>query len=322
MDSRLGSACYDISKDGTLVYISGGIISHDIDVVWMNFNGNRELILKSEPVNREIRVSPDGMRLAFSKEADIWVYDMSLKTQIRITSDAAIDAAPVWSPDGRRITFCSNRMGTMDIYEKSTDGTGAVVKLYGSGEPVRPKSWSPNGKVLVFVKETQSSGDDIWLLSFSGEGQASASEFVSTSFHDRQPVFSPDGLWIAYISDESGEFDVYIKSSSGAGQRRKLSTNGGVEPMWHPKSGELFFFKGKTVFSAPLKTASEIATSIPRVLFETSNLITSSRDRYADISRDGTRFVTTTPLDEPKELQIIVVLNWFEELKRLVPSGK
>ena len=322
MDRRAGFACFDISKDGTLVYISGGIISRDVDVVWMDRNGNRELILKSEPVNREIRVSPDGARLAFCKEADIWVYDMSLKTQIRITSDAAIDAAPLWSPDGRRITFCSSRMGTMDIYERSADGTGAVVKLYGSSDPIRPMSWSPDGKILAFVKETQSRGDDIWLLSFSGGGQASASEFVSTPFHERQPVFSPNGLWIAYISDESGEFDVYIQSSSGAGQRRKVSTNGGIEPMWHPKGGELLFFKGKTAFSAPVKTIPELATSAPRELFETSDLKTSSQFRNADISRDGSRFVTITALYEPKDLQIIVVLNWLEELKRLVPSGK
>jgi WD40 repeat protein/predicted Ser/Thr protein kinase len=322
MDRRGGEACFDISKDGTLMYISGGIISHDVDVVWMDRDGNHELILKSEPVDREIRVSPDGARLAFCKEADIWVYDMSLETQIRITSDAANDREPIWSPDGRRITFASTRMGTLDIYERSADGTGAVVRLYGSSDPIRPMSWSPDGKILAFVKETQSRGDDIWLLSFSGEGQVSASEFISTPFHERQPVFSPDGLWIAYISDESGEFDVYIQSSSGAGQRKKISTNGGIEPMWHPKGGELFFFKGKTAFSAPVKTVPELATSAPRVLFETSDLITSSRWRNADISRDGSRFVTITPLDEPKELQIIVVLNWFEELKRLVPSGK
>ncbi len=322
MDRQGGSASFDISKDGTLAYISGGIISHDVDVVWMDRNGNRELILKSEPVDVEIRVSPDGTRLAFCKEADIWVYDMSLETQIRITSDAAIDMDPIWSPDGRRITFCSCRMGPMDIYERSADGTGAVVKLYGSSDPIRPMSWSPDGKILAFVKETQSRGDDIWLLSFSGEGQASASEFVSTPFHERQPVFSPDGLWIAYISDESGEFDVYIQSSSGAGQRKKLSTNGGIEPMWHPKGGELFFFKDKTAFSAAVKTIPELATSVPRELFETSDLITSSHFRNADISRDGSRFVTITALDEPKDLQIIVVLNWFEELKRLVPSGK
>jgi serine/threonine-protein kinase len=322
MDRRDGGACFDISEDGTLAYISGGIISLNKDVVWVDRNGNREPILKSEPVDREIRVSPDGTRLAFTKGTDIWVYDMSLKTQIRITSDAAIDADPVWSPDGRRITFASNRKGTMDIYERSADGTGAEVRLYGSSEPVRPMSWSPDGKILAFFKEDQSKGDDIWLLSFSGEGQASARAFVSTPFQERQPVFSPDGLWIAYISDESGEFDVYIQPSNGAGQRRKLSTQGGTEPIWHPKGGELFFFKGKTVFSVSVKTFPEFATSAPRVLFETSDVITPSPFRDVDISRDGSRFVMMTSLDEPKELQINVVLNWFEELKRLVPAGK
>jgi Tol biopolymer transport system component len=290
--------------------------------MWVDRNGDREPILKSEPVDREIRVSPDGTRLAFSKEEDIWVYDMSIKTQIRITSDAAIDADPVWSPDGRRITFASNRKGTMDIYERSADGTGAEVRLYGSSEPVRPMSWSPDGKILAFFKESRSTGDDIWLLSFSGEGEASAREFVSTPFQERQPVFSPDGLWIAYISDESGEFDVYIKPSDGTGQRRKLSTNGGTAPIWHPKGGELFFFKGKTAFSVTVKTFPEVAISAPRVFFETSDVITPSPFRDVDISRDGSRFVWMTPLDEPKELEINVVLNWFEELERLVPAGK
>lgn len=322
MDQLDGGACFDISEDGTLVYISGGIISRNADIVWMDRNGNREPILKSEPVDREIRVSPDGTRLAFNKGANIWVYDMSLKTQVRITSDAAIDTNPVWSPDGRRITYASNRAGEMDIYERSADGTGAEVKLYGSSYAVRPMSWSPDGKILAFEEFGQSTGSDIWLLSFSGEGQASARPLVSTAFHERQPVFSPDGLWIAYISDESGEFDVYIQRSDGTGQRRKLSTHGGIEPMWNPKGGELFFFTGKTVHSVLVKTSPELSTSAPRVLFETSDLITSSRFRNVDISRDGTRFVMMTPLDEPKELEIHVVLNWFEELKRLVPIGK
>lgn len=136
--------------------------------------------------------------------------------------------------------------------------------------------------------------------------------------------WSPEGKILAFLEEKrsGGEFDVYIQPANGKGQRRKLSTNGGIEPMWHPKGGELFFFKGKTALSVSVKTVPEFAISAYRVLFETSDVITPSPFRDVDISRDGSRFVMMTPLDEPKELQINVVLNCFEELKRLVPTGK
>jgi hypothetical protein len=323
MDRLDGYACFDISEDGTLAYIPGDVVSRNVNVIGVGRNGHRETILKSEPVDREIRVSPDGTRLAFTKNSDIWVYDMSLKTQIRITFDAGIDTDPVWSSDGRLISFASNRNGTMDIYEKSADGTGPEVKLYGHSDPVRPMSWSPDGKTLALVEESQSSSDDIWLVSFSGEGQPSARQFASSAFHERQPVFSPDGRWIAYISDESGEFDVYLQPADGAGQRRKISIQGGIEPMWHPNGREIIYFHDKSALSVTVDAASEVVTSMPRTLFEAPDLVTSSRFRNVDISRDGSRFFGMAAQDEPKELQINVVLNWFEELARLAPkSGK
>jgi serine/threonine protein kinase len=322
MDPLDGGAGFDISEDGTLVYIPGGVISRNADIVWVDRSGNSDPILKSEPVDREIRVSPEGNRLAFNKGRDIWVYDLSLKNQVRITSDAAIDTNPVWSPDGRRIAFASNRAGDMDIYERSADGTGAETLLYASPLGVRPMSWSPDGKVLAFEDMGPTTGSDIKLLSFQGEGKMSVREFAATSFNERQASFSPDGRWIAYVSDESGEFEVYIQPSDGTPRRRKVSTNGGTEPLWNPKGGELIFFKGQTAFSVTVKTAPELVTSAPRELFKTSAMITNSRFRNVDISRDGSRIVMMVPLDDPRELEIRVVLNWFEELKRLVPIDK
>jgi hypothetical protein len=322
MDPLDGGACFDISGDGTLVYIPGGVISRNADVVWVDRNGSREPILSSIPVDREIRVSPDGTRLAFNKGRDIWVYDLSLKSQVRITSDAAIDTNPVWSPDGRRIAFASSRAGDMDIYERSADGTGPEAILYKSPLGVRPMSWSPDGKILVFEDMGPTTGTDIKLLSFLGEGKTSVREFAATPFNERQAVYSPDGRWIAYVSDESGDFEVYIQPSDGTALRRKISTNGGAEPLWNPKGGELIFFKGQTAYAVSVGTSLELAASAPRALFETSAMITNSRFRNVDISRDGSRIVMIVPLDDPKEVEIRVVLNWFDELKRLVPNGK
>ena len=322
MDPLDGGACFDISGDGTLVYVPGGVINHDADVVWVDRDGGRETILSSIPVDREIRVSPDGTRLAFNKGRDIWVYDLSLKSQVRITSDAAIDTNPVWSPDGRRIAFASNRAGDMDIYERSADGTGPEAILYRSPLAARPMSWSPDGKTLAFEDMGPTTGTDIKLLSFLGEGRTTVREFAATPFSERQAVYSPDGQWVAYVSDESGDFEVYIQPSDGTAQRWKISTNGGTEPMWNPKGGELIFFKGQTAYAVSVRTRPGFAAAAPRALFETSAMITSSRFRNVDISRDGSRIVMMVPLDDPKELEIRVVLNWFEELKRLVPSGK
>ena len=322
MDPLDGGACYDISADGTLAYIPGGVISRNADIVWVDRSGKFEPILKSEPVDREIRVSPDGTMLAFNKGRDIWVYDLSLKSEVRITSDAGIDTNPVWSPDGRRIAFASNRAGDMDIYERSADGSGTEVMLFGSKLAVRPMSWSPDGKILAFEDIGPATGTDIKLLTFPSEGKTSVRDFAATSFNEREPTFSPDGRWIAYTSDESGGFDVYVQPSDGTAQRRKISTNGGTEPLWNPKGGELIFFKGQTAYTVSVKTVPELAASAPRALFKTSAMITDSRFRNVDISRDGSRIVMMVPLEDPQELEIRVVLNWYEELKRLVPTGK
>jgi Tol biopolymer transport system component len=183
-------------------------------------------------------------------------------------------------------------------------------------------SWSPDGKTLAFEDVGPTTGTDIKLLFFLGEGKTSVREFAATPFNERQAVYSPDGRWIAYVSDESGDFEVYIQPSAGTGQRRKISTNGGAEPIWNPKGGELIFFEGQTAYAVSVRTSPELAVSAPRVLFETSAMIANSRFRSVDISRDGSRIVMLVPLDDPKELEIRVVLNWFDELKRLVPSGK
>jgi WD40 repeat protein len=322
MDPLDGGACFDISEDGTLVYVPGGVISRNADIVWVDRSGNREPILTSEPVDRGIRVSPDGTRLAFNKRGDIWVCDLALRSQTRITSDAAIDTNPVWSPDGQRIAFASNRAGDMDIYERSADGTGAEVALLRSSLGVRPLSWSPDGKTLLFEDLGPTTGTDIKLLVLLGEGKTSVRDFAATAFNERQASFSPDGKWIAYVSDDSGEFDVYIQSSDGTARRRKVSTNGGTEPLWNPKGGELVFFKGQTVLSVSVQTAPTLTVSAPRTLFKAPAMITSSRFRNVDISRDGSRIVMMVPIEDPRELEIRVVLNWFEELKARVPRGR
>ena len=326
MDPFDGRASFDISEDGTLVYVPGDVISRNADIVWVDRTGNREPILTDEPVDREIRVSPDGSRLAFEKGRDIWVYDLALRSQVRITFDAAIDTNPVWSHDGRRITFASSRAGPMDIYERSADGSGEVVALYASGLSERPMSWSPDGKTLLFEDLGPTRGTDIKLLTLLGEGKTSVRDFAATAFNEGYASFSPDGKWIAYVSDETGESQVYIQSSDGTAGRRKVSPNGGTEPLWNPtwgpKGGELVFFKGEAALSVSVQTAPTLTVSAPRTLFNAPARITGSRFRNVDISQDGSRFVMMVPREDPKELEIRVILNWFEQLKAMVPTQR
>jgi eukaryotic-like serine/threonine-protein kinase len=321
MDPLDGAACFDVSENGTLAYVPGGVISRNADIVWVDRNGNREPILSSEPVDRELRVSPDGTQLAFNKGRDIWVYNLALKTQVRITSDSAIDTDPVWSPDGQRITFASNRAGDMDIYERSADGTGPEVTLYQSPLAVRPMSWSPDGKTLIFEDSGPTTGTDVKLLSLLGDGKTSVREFAATTFNERQASFSPDGKWIVYVSDHAGAFEVYVQAADGSAGRRKISTDGGTEPLWNPRGGEIIYFKGPAAYSASVTTTPQFTSSRPRLLFKTPAVVTNSRFRNVDISRDGSRIAMMMPVDDPKDLEIRVVLNWLEELKRLAPIG-
>ena len=184
-----------------------------------------------------------------------------------------------------------------------------------------PSSWSPDGQLLAFTEINPTTGYDIWVLRM---GDRKAQPFLRTPPTKLCPRFSPDGRWLAYISDESGRYEVYVQSYPGPGGKWQVSTDGGTEPVWNRNGRELFYRSGDKMMAVDIATQPSFSAGKPRMLFEGPYLPTQTTCPNYDVSPDGQQFLMLKP-SEPAEAapaQINVVLNWFEELKQKVPTGK
>jgi Tol biopolymer transport system component len=246
---------------------------------------------------------------------DIWVYDVESDTRRRLTTDG-YNLTSVWHPDGDRITFSAVRAdpaALFDLHSVPTDrSTGPELLLTREGRQF-PFSWTPDGKVLSFV-ETTAAGEDIGIL----EG-GKASSLLAGPYNEGAPAFSPDGRWLAYESDETGEREVYVTRYPGPAGSQLISVNGGREPRWSRDGRELFYNRGDRLVVVSVETTdSMLKTGPPTVLFEMPYTGLDRGGMGYDVAPDGQRFVMLQ-LPEATSSQINVVLHWFEELKRLVP---
>jgi Tol biopolymer transport system component len=182
-----------------------------------------------------------------------------------------------------------------------------------------PLSWSPDGTLLTYVEFHPSGGYDIWVLPLEGEREPRP--ILQTSFGERSPTFSPDGGWIAYQSDESGRNEVYVQPFPGPGTRMQISTDGGNHPVWSAGGGQLFYLNGRNMMAVDVETQPEFRAGTPRLLFERSHVSSGNRRNY-DVAPDGQRFVMIQQQELSEQAQIHVILNWSDELKQLVPTGK
>ncbi len=182
-------------------------------------------------------------------------------------------------------------------------------------------SWSPDGQLLAFVEVNPTTGYDIWVLRLSDR---KAQPFLRTPFNESVPRFSPDGRWLAYISNESGRYEIYVQPYPGPGGKWQISTEGGTEPIWNPNGRELFYRSGDKMMAVDIATQPSFTAGKPRVLFEGRYELSPATTPNYDVSPDGQRFLMLKPAEasEAAPTQINVVLNWFEELKRRVPTGK
>ena len=209
----------------------------------------------------------------------------------------------------------------MNLFWQLSDGTGGLERLTNSEYLNFPMSWSPDGQVLAFVEVTPTTGYDLWMLDLRDR---KAQPFLRTLFNESVPMFSPDGRWIAYVSNESGRWEVYVQPYPSSGGKWQISTEGGTEPVWNRNGRELFFRNGDKIMAVDITRQPSFAASKPRVLFEGRYVPPPGTTPNYDVSPDGQRFLMVKPNEatESAPTQIIVVLNWFEELKRRVPAGK
>jgi eukaryotic-like serine/threonine-protein kinase len=318
-----GVAQYSFSATGSLVYVLGGVQSAQSKLVWVSRNGAEQALATPARAYLNPRLSPDGRRVAVGiteSESQIWLYDLSRETLTRFTFEGNTNNRPVWTPNGKRIAFQSSKEGPLNIFWQLADGSGGLERLNTGKYTQAPSSWSPDGQLLAFFEVNPTTQRDIWVLPL---GDRKAQPFLRTPFNESVPRFSPDGRWLAYISDESGRYEIYVQAYPGPGGKWQISTEGGTEPAWNPNGRELFYRSGDKMMAVDIATRPGFAAGKPHMLFEGQYQPAPATLPNYDVSPDGQRFLMVKPTEsvEAAPTQINVVLNWFEELKRKVPTG-
>ena len=313
-------AHYASSDSGLLAYVAGGSHYEDRTLVWVDRNGKPDSVNAPARAYEAPRLSPDGSQVAVMAAGatqDTWVINLARGDATRLIGEGS-NQFPVWRPDGKYLLYRATRAGTRDLFWQPADGSGSEERLTtGEAIGILPGSWSPNGQVLLFSEMTPT-GRDIVGLRFPDR---TMEPFLRTRFAESAPAFSPDGRWVAYVSDESGRQEIYVRPYPGPGGKSPISTDGGTEPLWHPNGRELFYRNGDKLMAVEIATRPVFAAGKPKELFTGDYMLTPASSRNYDVSLDGRRFLMIQPsARHAAPRQIVVVLNWIDELKRLVPT--
>ncbi len=321
-DPRTGTAHYAIASNGTLIYIPGGDTVELRRLVWLDRAGRAEPIPAQPNRYSELKLSPDGRRIAFEALNDIWVYGLTDR-QFQRMSFHGVNQFAVWTPDGRHVTFSSSA-GSSDprLYWKATESADQPEPLTTQHGVQFPSSWSPGGDTLAYAETagnpTESpTGWDIWL--WRRGSPPSQKALIQTPFNEDQPMVSPNGRALAYVSDESGQRQVYIRPFPDAGRRLQISVDGGSEPVWSRQGNELFYRAGRRLFSVPMRGPDTPAPGPPRLVFEydfVQGSVVPGSPCY-DVAPDGKRFITVARAGETLQLnRLDVILGWVQDLDR------
>ena len=325
--NEYGSMALSVSGDGTLVYRPGdvgGLVQGGAPV-WVDRTGQATPIGGDRRDVVHPRLSPDNARLAMTvvtaEGQDIWVDDLERGTSTRLTNDRT-SHFPAWSLDGERVFFGSADPDSFGLYSRSADGSDERETVLTGEQMMIPFSWTPDGQALTFL-EAGSSGLDIWTVSPEGD----RSPYLVRPFIDGNHDLSPDGRWMAYISNESGDGEVYVQRYPELGEKVTISTGGGNEPLWSSDGRELFYrnLAGDRMMVVAVSTEPTLRVSRPEVLFEGRYRQGPGGSLNYDVSSDSQRFVMISegqdgdPDAAPPNAMLILVQNWFEELTDRVP---
>jgi len=324
-----GSAQFDVSANGLLVYLGGGQQLYRYSMVWVDRDGEATPLSEEEKTYGEPHFSPDGSKLAVQvyeagrTNSDVWVYDLKRGVPTRLTFDESDEAAPFFSPDGQRVVFSADSSGATNIYWKRADGSGETERLTESQITQWASSISPDGKHIVFHQSNSGTASDLFVLPLSGDRKPET--FLQTPFTEAEAAFSRDGRWIAYQSNESGTVEIYVRPFPSGSGKWQISTNGGRYARWSPDGRELYYRNddGLAVVSVDPSGESFVADK-PRQLFNGPFLslsIYGSTLADYDVAPDGKRFVMMQGEEQLRNTKVTVVFNWFEVLKRTFSAG-
>jgi Tol biopolymer transport system component len=338
---------YAVSDSGTLVSVPGGVARSERTLALVDRNGAVKRLNVPPKQYLSPRLSPDGRRLAVQTDGpdgnQIWTYDLSGETAIQRLTLESNNYRPTWAPDGDRISFASDRDGTMSIYWQAADGSGLAERLTTAEEGTYhwPDSWSPDGKTLAFRMEYNSAGIqnsglnemDIWTVPLDGgvPGEPEVFSARTYPFNEAGPAFSPDGRWLAYAGGDALtlDFEIYVEPFPQTGERRLVSRARGMMPLWSRDGQELFYRTVNQSGSDPQTLRKIQVSTTPAFTFTSEETVPIGEFmsfgyyRSFDVTPDGERFLVVLPPEQTNsdatQLQINIVQNWFEELKERVP---
>ena len=322
----IGRAMFSVSDNGLLVMRTGTLVSNQL--IWFDRTGKQLGAVTPPGTYSGLVLSPDGKQVAVSRvdvqtatAFDIWLIDIARGTQMRLTTDPASDTFPSWSPNGDRIIFVSTRNGASTIYQKPSNGSSPEEPLFSSPELKYNPTWSPDGQSIVFAQLNAKTNADLYLM--SAQGDKKLEPFLQTNFIEAQARFSPNGRWIAYVSNETGQFEVYVAAFPLAGGKVPISIGGGSQPHWRADGRELYYY-------APNRklVAVEVSSDGPTFQVGVSQALFDIRiggmgldqifpgNSYYTPARDGTRFLVPSVPESPVPQPINVIVDWHADSKK------
>jgi serine/threonine-protein kinase len=334
MNHGNGAAQFALSSNGTLAFVTGDTTLAQHELVWVDRRGRAETLLDEGRPYQDPRLSPDEQRLAFmtadGPNLDVWIRDLTRGSNSRVTVHPGEDFEPVWSPDGKRLALASeigedpeNPGPGLAHVPGTSERPEGLFRTPGFGNWEFPSSWSPDGRWLAFSRTIATRDSrpstaggvsrDIWILPMTAPGEPQ--QFVGTPFDEEAPMFSPDGRWMAYSSNDTGRPEVYVRPFPGPGLPLTISTEGGVEPRWSRNGRELYYRHGSKLLAVTVTTGASFAASAPVTLFEGHFELKEYGGGTAnyDVSRDG-RFLMVRRKNPQVPTVIDVVFSWPDAL--------
>jgi len=307
-----GIPSIDISASGTVVYAPTAAVSRLVSV---SRQGAEQPLNDVARSYANPRLAPDGSRVLV-QAGDLWIQDLTRSSFTRLTPrDAVINAFPMWLPDGRRVIYRS----PSGLRIQDAEGSGGGQLVTGTSDYDYPVALAADGDTLVFMRSTQETSFDILALSLRNPTEIRP--LLKTAAYEGGARLSPDGRWLVYVSNESGQNDVYLRALPALDRRWSISTQGGTQPLWNPSGKEIFYRSGDKMMAVEVTTTPQVTLSTPRVLFE---------QRYAygagitmanyDVTQDGQRFIMVK--DESGAARLNIILNWLSELRRVAPAAR
>lgn len=321
----IGLAAYSAADNGRVAYLAGGAAAGQNRLVWVGRDGRISSLDVEPGIYEWPRLSPDGRRVAITGRSavgklDIWALDIERQAWTRLTLNGS-SILPCWTPGGKEVVFGSPKANTsvVAVYRTAADGGGQPQQILDGANPRFPIAWSPDGRHLAFVEWHPHDMRDIWIYSPSETGQPRTEPIVATAFDEYAPKFSPDGRWLAYVSNESGRYEVYVRPYPVGQGRWLVSVEGGTEPHWSPDGRAMFYRNGDKMMEVPVRTEPEFGVGTPAVVFRKEFKSGVYNTLSYDVTADGQRFLMIERNLEMIPNELNVVLDWNEELRRKVP---